>query len=963
MLAVVTLGAVLTYLFWYVAVPVALAYLAGTLLAPDQTEAEEGPEGGQSRLWYPRTTQKEGGARPRAYGKNLHHGNIVEKFTQIDGNDHEILYLIVEHGDGPTKGVVAPLADNIFLNDQPASNFTAVAIQQRLGTMNQTVMTGFEKQRLEYTPKGVELKYEDRFDPYVWTSPNDFFDDIEYTLYWPEGLMKYHKDGGTTDWTCYWKVRCRALGGGWVTLFDSSLNLQTRAPFFKSYKVNTQVPGTVTRGNQYELEFTRTTFPEGTERRLDMILVRSIREVVDTAFTRPGKALVGIRAVATTQLSGGLDVKVIREDRIVNVWNGTTWTLQYSNNRADVAWDITTLPAIDGDGDGTPYEILRYDGIDPAYLDLEFFYKWRQFCAVEILDGYGGVEARSTCNTIIDEFTDIYSLVCKIGAVGRANIHWRGDKLTGWIDDEVTTPIDLVTMDSMMSKTWENAWAIKEELMGVAEVFYKDEKQGYERTSAEWANADAGGFRNIVAFEGIGIITRGEAIHYANHLLTRNQLLRNRNEFKVHKDGFRYDLGDVINLQCRIANWGAAFRVKSATADTITVDRDAIAEVTVGDVIHIRTYSAVLGRVVAERTYVVDTVAGRVITATENWDTLPIKGNSVAIGPAGAIKERRIIKMAPTTDNYFNVEVETYDAALFDADDLNPANPNANYIWPGPVSIITPPITHEELQDLFANQIPPQPNIEVPFVGNITWNDDTPGAGDISWSETTADEGITVSYHGTTYVITAASTDKEFIYYDPAVATTAFQTTDLITVATAAGRWYICRNISGTAYPASQMIGANIGVLLAGYLRVGTADIDDLSVSTIKIIDQAVTFMVAAYTAGQETHNNSIAWWEAQTITMDTTGAPVMLVFSVQWEGWADNGINVRIQRDDTTTIYQANMSILSVYGNPFCAVVVDEPDAGEHTYDLDLQSTDVVVGDPRLSFRHRSIVGQEVKK
>lgn len=84
---------------------------------------------------------------------------------------------------------------------------------------------------------------------------------------------------------------------------------------------------------------------------------------MDTAFTRPGKALVGIRAVATNKLSGSLDVKIIREDRIINVYDGTSWTLQYSNNRAWVAWDVATQPVIAGDGDGTPWSIARYEGL------------------------------------------------------------------------------------------------------------------------------------------------------------------------------------------------------------------------------------------------------------------------------------------------------------------------------------------------------------------------------------------------------------------------------------------------------------------------------------------------------------------------------------------------------------------------------------------------------------------------
>lgn len=942
--------------FWayiaYFGTMAGLSYLGGRLLAPSQPEPEAEPEGAQSRIWNPHTIQHEGGARPRSYGKNLHHGNIIAKWTDVADN-REVLYLLLDHGDGPTKGVVAPIADNVFLENQPASNFTSVEIQERLGTMSQTCMTGFEKPKLEYK-QAVELKYG---EPFIFTTPNDFFDDLECTICWPNGIFKRYKDGGWTTGYITLKISISVHDeDDWTTLFNDVVSVKTMEPYFRKFVASTQ-GFECEHGVQYDLKLENLSPVK--EKLIRTMELRSVREVIDTAFTHPGRALVGIRAVATAQLSGNIDVKVIREDRIINTYNGTSWELKYDNNRSNVAWDAATLPVIDGDGIGeNPYTIVRYDGIDPQYLDLEFFYKWAQFCAVEIADGYGGTEPRSACNMRIDEFTDIYSLVCKIAAVGRANIYWRGHQLTGWIDDVVTTPIDLVTMDSMMHKTWKNAWVIPDELMGVAEVFYEDEKLGYERTSAEWASEDAGGYRNIVSFEGIGIITSGAAIHYANYLLERNHLIRNKNQFRVHKEGFRYKLGEVVRLQCRIANWGSAFRVVSSTANTITVDRDASAEIGAGDVIHIRSYNTVL-QVVVTDTYEVDSVEDRIITATENWDVTPVKGNLAAVGPAGAIKLRRIIKMTPTVDNYFDVEVETYDVVLFDADDLDPQNPNANYIWPGPIADLNTPITRAEIRDMISQQIPPQPDIEVPFVSSVEWTGDEVDT--VSWDPPDADNPITVSFRGVTYEIEADETTDEFIYWDPAFATT-FQTTNLVTVATAAGRWYVCRNVDGVAYPVNAMVAANIGVILAGYLRVGTADIDDLSVETIKIKDNAVTIPASAYNPAEIGLGASEV--EVISLGITTTGLKPYIQFSgVYYSIWGTRA-TFRIYRD-STKIYeipvfaQAKVAGLTVY-HPisFNITETDAVDAGPHTY--------TVKGfyvDDGVWIKNRSLYAHELKK
>ncbi len=172
-------GAVITIAFY-----MGVAYLGGVLFGTDVPEADTGPTANaQSRMWNPRSTQQEGIARPRAWGKNLHHGNVVAKWTDVVA-DREVLYMIVEHGDGPTKGVVSVNGTKqIFLNNQPVANFTAVETQERLGTFNQTCMDGFEKHKNEHPQRTQLLKDE----PIIVTTPNDNFDDIEYTIMFPLG--------------------------------------------------------------------------------------------------------------------------------------------------------------------------------------------------------------------------------------------------------------------------------------------------------------------------------------------------------------------------------------------------------------------------------------------------------------------------------------------------------------------------------------------------------------------------------------------------------------------------------------------------------------------------------------------------------------------------------------------------------------------------------------------------------
>ncbi|HDZ39039.1 MAG TPA: hypothetical protein ENH62_12250 [Marinobacter sp.] len=722
---------------------------------------------------------------------------------------------------------------------------------------------------------------------------------------------------------------------------------------------------TITKGVQYEIEFTKQT--NVSSRQTTTMHLRSIREVINTPFARPGKALIGVKAAATARLSGNIDVQVVRQDRIVNVYNGSSWSLEYSNNRAWVVWDILTLPSISGNGGGTPYAIDRYDGIDPAYMDLNFFFAWSLFCEEEILDGYGGTEPRAACNVIIDAFTNVFALAFKIAEVGRAHLYWAGDKLSGWVDTVVTTPIDLVTQDSMIAGTWKNNWVVVDELAGVVEVLYQDSLAGYEKTSAEFTSEDAGGFRNIVSLEGVGMVTRGPVVHYAKYLAKRNELIRNTNEFRVAKEGFRYSLGDVIRVQSRPANWGKAYRVVSSTADTVTVDRDVTTDVTAGDVLHIRTYDTITEQVITD-TYTVGSVLGAVITATVNWDVTPVKGNLVATGPAGDVKLRRITKIQPTPDNYFKVTCETYDVTLFDTDDIDPSNPNVNYLWSGASPGMSEPVVRADLDDLVQQLLPHQPDINVPWPSNLTW---TGSGGDtVSWSKTNADDDITFRYAGTTNIIAGDSTTNTYIYWSPS-SPTVFLTTNLISTATAAGNWVVAINEAGvvsTPNPQQIMHGGLIqaGTITAAFAQIAdaaivTAKIKDLAVETIKVADNAITFPVSAYTAG--TITIAALGTKIQEVTLTTIGQPVFLScsFSLDPVGISRETQSIQLRRvlgGSPTTVYNDTAAKDFGDGLQYAFTFSEEPAAGTYTYELWVDVTSTVD-----TASHRAMFAMETRK
>lgn len=793
-----------------IALSLGLAYLGGVLFAPDIPEISRDDRAeSQNWSWSPRTTQREGGVRPRSYGRNQHVGNIVARWTDVDENGDELLYMILCYGEGPVEGRVS---GQTFINGQPVGNFDGLSLQDRRGTFNQSCMTGFEKLKLEYTPKN---EVTNDGGAYTFTTPNNFIDDIEYTLGFDRGIWHYDKMGDKQTHSVGVKVQISERGAGsWTTLMNTTVNANQMSPIYRAYKASEQGYDCA-HDKQYDLRLEKTTEDKGKSRYGDDVCLRSVREVVDTAFTRPGKVLLGITALATEKLSGSLKVTSEWDDRVVNTYDGANWGIEHSRNRAWVYLDEVTQPVISGDGEsGTPYVIESYEGIDPSKIDLALIYEWAEWCADAVDDGKGGTEERMTCDFMIDYQTDLWSVSYETAQVGRMYPYWLGNQLTGWIDKPVTTPIDLVTFDNMVTKSWKNGWTTGEELIGTVNVYYRDALYNYARRPVPISNENAGNYKRTTSLEGIGVTSRSLATRVGNHELKRNELIKNINMFRMYKDAVRYTLGDTIRLQSDVANWAKAYRVVQKIDNNI-VELNRTVDASAGDVLLLRSYDSG-AEDVDTSSYMIDSVNGTQVTITGTWSIDPEKNFIVAVG---ATKTRRIIKIEQTPDNYFDVTVETYDSDLFDSDDTQPTNPNPDYVPPAVDNVSERPLTRWEVVDLIESMTPSSPDVEIPWLANVGFTGNAVNT--VYWapnSDSAETAPCLLRYRGVTYEITADETTDEFIYWDPDFVD-QFRTTNVASEALAPGNWLFCINKDGVAYPANATQLQHAAILLAGTIR------------------------------------------------------------------------------------------------------------------------------------------------
>ena len=765
----------------------------------------------------------------------------------------------------------------VFLNDQPAHNFTEAIIRGRLGTLNQTCMKGFEKNKLQYAPETTIVYGE----PVRWTSPNKFFDDIEFTLAWLRGLYCYSSEGKVVSHGVGVKVEISERDAeDWSTVLETTVTAHQLKALFKAYRVNELVPDTVVHGTQYDLRFSKTTEEKPPGRYGDEVQLRSVREVVDVAFTHPGRALLGVIVQATERLQGHIDVKWITDDKLVQVYNSETetWEIEYSRNRAYIDISIAAQPVISGDGtEEHPWTVERYEGLVPTRIDLAKVYEWAQWCDELVPSGVGEeTEKRMPCDIICDRQTNVWSIFYEIAQIGRMSPYWQGCILTGWIDKVTTESIDLITMDNTMARSWKSAWAGHGEMAGSVEVFYKDAQQGYARKPRPVHNKNAGLYTRVIGLEGVGVTSESLATRIGNHALKRNELIKNINSVKMGREALRYRLGRIVAVQCNVPNWGQSFRViESPTSSTVQLDR-VVEDVAENDLFWVKTAHATT-KVVSLNCYTVESTAGKVVTIKETWAAgrTPLKNHLVAVGTVGKIKLRRVVKMQASADNYFVVELETYDTNLFTSDDADPVLTNPDYAWP--ITETVEPMTRQAVIDLISSLAPPAPKISRPQLFNCDWAGDD--INKVVWSKRNPDKPILLTWEGETHEITPNETTLEFVYWD-STNPTAFQTTADGDTALAAGMYLACTNKDGVEHP-SDMSQTRHGAIVQPY----TLSLSILADRIADYISETATKKWAAESGADVTGGKSI------TVLIDRIADNIAETAAKKWA--AESGADV----------------------------------------------------------------------
>ena len=336
---------------------------------------------------------------------------------------------------------IASLKD-IFLNDTPVLkatanslapitsdfNFQSVELQTRVGTANQGAITGVEIEPSQNVV-GVGVTVTNS-TPVTRQVTNTQVDAAKITITFPQ-LQKVTDQGDLLGSSVQLQIQVQYNGGGFTPIITDTITGRTADAYQKEYRV------TFTGAFPVDIRVVRLTADSTSSNLIDAFTWTSLGEIVDDPQTYPNSAYFGLR-LDSQQFSSipkrsyrvrGVKVRIpaanngltptvdSQTGRIIYpanyIFNGTMGAAVWCSCPAMILLDLLTTERY---GFGTH--------ITDANLDLFSFVAASRYANELVSDGFGGQEARFSCNVNLQGSMEAYQLINELAGVMRCFPIW-----------------------------------------------------------------------------------------------------------------------------------------------------------------------------------------------------------------------------------------------------------------------------------------------------------------------------------------------------------------------------------------------------------------------------------------------------------------------------------------------------------------------------------------------------------
>ena len=409
-------------------------------------------------------------------------------------------------------------------------------------------------------------------------------------------------------------------------------------------------------------------------------------------FIYPNKALVGLKALASNQLSGSTPtLSFIKTRSTVLVYNPYLpgYEEKPATNPAWAAYDFTHLARLlDDPRDGTQKIVVN--GAPAELMMYDRFAEWAAYC----------YEMELQINIEIATTGEYWQKVnSDIAPVGRGKVLQFGTRF-GCIWDHVQQPVQLFTMGNIKSGSFTETYLALKDRADSVELTFNNKDKDYSRDTIvaygpTYDTADI--VNNPTQISMDGITDYKQAYREAVYQLQCNALLTRTVSFDADIDAIGCMVGDVILVAHDVPRWsysGRIYTVNGLSAVTIPVDPDGQAwdeeysfqYRSLNDVIHTVDVTSV------EKSG--DMLVINVI-GFDNTDP-PREDDIFALGPKNATSKPFVVQSITRKDDFTRtINALEYNAAVFEE----------NYDIPMPDYSMSEETDVQNVINLEANQI------------------------------------------------------------------------------------------------------------------------------------------------------------------------------------------------------------------------------------------------------------------
>lgn len=289
-----------------------------------------------------------------------------------------------------------------------------------------------------------------------------------------------------------------------------------------------------------------------------------VEGIVYDDFIYPDMALIGIKALATSQLNGTPTLTFMKERSNVWVWNpyAKAYEEKPANNPAWAAYDfihqasqLTNIHTgeLEFEVRGAKAELMMYDK----------FAEWAEFCKEYKLEINIEINTTGRLLNMVNE---------KIAPIGRGLVLCFGTKF-GCIWNGPKQPTQMFGMGNIIQGTFEENFMQLSDRANALEITFTNKQKNYERDTLvvygkSYDDPDAYDNTTQVSFD--GITSYEQAYREGKFQLYCNQYLTRTYRWKADIDAIACTVGDLVYISHDVTKYGTSGRIIAVEGPNIT---------------------------------------------------------------------------------------------------------------------------------------------------------------------------------------------------------------------------------------------------------------------------------------------------------------------------------------------------------------------------------------------------------